>query len=215
MTPKSSATRSPRVLLYGRVSTTDQRTDLQVDALHQLARQRGWEVVGEFFDVGWSGAKARRPQLDAMLKLVSLGRADLVAVWKLDRLGRSTKDLLNLLDEFRVRNVQLVSVSEAIDTSTPLGRAFFTLVGLLGEVEREWLRERTRAGLDAARRRGVRVGRPRTYVPVARARLLMDGGQSLRAAAKMLKLDPSTLLRALRRGPEGGPVAEPTSHGVG
>jgi DNA invertase Pin-like site-specific DNA recombinase len=187
----------------------EQRTDLQVDALRELARQRNWEVVGEFFDVGWSGARASRPQLDAAMKLVSRGRVDVVCVWKLDRLGRSTKDLLNLLDELRVRNVQLVSAQESIDTNTSMGRAFFTLIGLLGEVEREWLRERTRAGLDAARRRGARIGRPRTYVPVVRARQLMARGMSLRATARKLDLDPSVLLRALR----GEGVAEPCARG--
>jgi DNA invertase Pin-like site-specific DNA recombinase len=211
---RSATSHSTRVALYGRVSTVDQRTDLQLDGLRSLAEQRGWEVVGEFIDVGVSGARTKRPQLDAMLREVSLGKVDIVCCWKLDRLGRSTRDLLNLLEELRVRNVQLVSAQEALDTSTAMGRAFYTLIALLGEVEREWLRDRTRAGLESARRRGARIGRPRAQVNIVRARQLFAEGHSLRSAAAVLGVNASTLMRAVRRAAdpavaEGGLQAAP------
>jgi DNA invertase Pin-like site-specific DNA recombinase len=187
-----------RAALYLRVSTSDQRVDLQLSGLRQLAQQRGWEVVGEFIDHGFSGSKTKRPQLDQMLAEVNRGRVDTVAVWKLDRLGRSTKDLLVLLEELRVRNVEIVSTTENLDTSTPTGRAFFTMIAMWSEVEKDWLRERTVAGLAAARRRGVRLGRRPVDVDVDRALQLRSQGRSLRQVARALGVGATTVHRALQ-----------------
>lgn len=200
-TDASGSPRRPRVAFYCRCSTSDQRVDLQLDALRDLARQRGWEVVNEYIDHGWSGANTKRPQLTEMLRAVGRGQLDLICVWRLDRLGRSTRDLLNLLEELRVRNVQLVSAQENLDTTSPVGKAFITLIALLAETEREWLRDRTRSGQEAARRRGAQIGRPKVHVDVERARELLRGGQSLRKAARTLGVGASTLSRALRAEP--------------
>jgi DNA invertase Pin-like site-specific DNA recombinase len=194
----ASSTRPLRVAHYARCSTAEQRVDLQLDALRQLSSQRGWEIANEFVDHGWSGTSSKRPQLAAMLAEIGRGRIDCVSVFRLDRLGRSTRDLLNLLEDFRIRNVQLVSAQENIDTATPMGRVFVTLVAMLSEAEAGWLRERTIHGLRAAVRRGAILGRPRVTVDLVRAHELLRGGQSVRQTARAMGVGASTLSRALR-----------------
>ena len=136
---------------YARVSTGDQATDLQRDALLEAGCDR------IFTDVA-SGAKAHRPELDHMLDL--LREDDTVVVWKLDRLGRSMQNLVDLMTTFDERGVQFRSLTEAIDTSTPGGTLVFNIFGSLAQFERDLIRERTRAGLEAARVRGRKGGRP-------------------------------------------------------
>jgi DNA invertase Pin-like site-specific DNA recombinase len=192
----------PRVALYLRVSSDAQKVDMQRDGLRSLAAQRGWSLVGEYVDQGWSGSKTARPQLTAMMREITKGRVDVVAVWKLDRLGRSTRDLLNMVEELRVRNVQLVSAQESLDTGTPTGRAFLTMVAIFAELEREWLRERTIHGLQAAKRRGKRLGRPPVDVDLDVARRLLAEGQSLRAIARALGVGKTSVHRALHAAAE-------------
>lgn len=184
--------------LYCRTSTTGQSPQLQLDGLRALAKQRGWVVQGEYIDVGWSGSKSKRPQLDALLQEVHRGAISIVSVWKLDRLARSTRDLLTLADDLRVRGVQLVSVMETIDTTTAAGRAFFSLIAIFSELEKDFLRERVTAALAVARRRGVHIGRPFVRVDIARALALRKEGKSLRAIARELKIGVATLHRALQ-----------------
>ena len=136
---------------YARVSTGDQTTDLQRDALEKAGSNR------IFTDVA-SGAKAHRPELDHMLDLLREG--DTVVVWKLDRLGRSMQNLVDLMTTFDAKGVQFRSLTEAIDTSTPGGTLVFNIFGSLAQFERDLIRERTRAGLEAARVRGRKGGRP-------------------------------------------------------
>ena len=139
---------------YARVSTGDQTTDLQRDALEKAGCNR------IFTDVA-SGAKAHRPELDHMLDLLREG--DTVVVWKLDRLGRSMQNLVELINDFDTRGVQFRSLTEAIDTSTPGGTLIFNIFGSLAQFERDLIRERTRAGLEAARARG-RTGAPQALM---------------------------------------------------
>ena len=174
------------VALYARCSTHDQKADLQLDALRQLAEQRGWKVVGEYVDLGISGSKDRRPQLDQMMKQVRAGKITLVACWKMDRLARSLRHLLTMVDEFRTSNVDLVSVSDSIDTSNPSGRFALHVLGAVAELERELIRERTIAGLAAARKRGGRLGRKPVRVDVGKAAGLRAEGQSYRQIARKL-----------------------------
>ena len=136
---------------YARVSTGDQTTNLQQDALEKAGCDR------IFTDVA-SGARAHRPELDHMLDLLREG--DTVVVWKLDRLGRSMQNLVDLMTIFDERGVQFRSLTEAIDTSTPGGTLVFNIFGSLAQFERDLIRERTRAGLEAARARGRKGGRP-------------------------------------------------------
>jgi len=174
-----------KVALYARVSTTDQRADLQLDALRQLATQRGWIVVGEYLDEGYSGTRDRRPALDKLMNDAHKGKFSTVVVWRFDRFGRSLRHLVTALDEFQSLGVGFVSVQDAIDTATASGRMMFAVIGAMAQFEAELIRERTVAGLGAARRRGVRLGRPRVRVDVERALDLRRQGLSFKAIAEV------------------------------
>ena len=141
-----------RVALYGRVSTTDQHPEIQIHALRSYAAARGLVVVGEHVDHGVSGAKDRRPALDRLLADARRRRFDVLAVTKLDRLARSVHHLTSLGREFEALGIDLVVLDQAIDTSTPAGRLLFHVLGSIAEFERDLIRERTSAGMKAARR---------------------------------------------------------------
>ncbi|MGK3997595.1 recombinase family protein [Sorangium sp. So ce1024] len=143
------------------MSTSDQSVDLQLDGLRHLAEQRRWAVVGEYVDHGISGAKDRRPELDRLMKDAHRGKLDLVACWRFDRFARAVRHLVIALDDFRARGIDFISMHDGIDTSTPAGRFSFTIIAAMAELERELIRERTKAGLQAAKRRGAKLGRPR------------------------------------------------------
>ena len=187
-----------RVALYARTSTVrEQNPQVQIDELRRVARQRGWEIVGEYVDHGYSGAKDRRPELDRLMADVGRGKIDIVCVWRFDRFARSVRHLVTALDDFRAHGIDFVSVNDAIDTSTPTGRFTFQVIAAVAELEREIIRERVRAGLQAAIRNGQRVGRPPRNVDIDKARVLRAEGKSLRQAAAILGVGAATLHRAL------------------
>lgn len=188
----------PRAVLYARTSTArDQRPEVQLHELRVMAEQRGWEIVAEHVDRGESGAKDRRPALERLLADVRRGKVDVVLVWRFDRFARSVRHLVTALDEFRARGIDFVSLNDGIDTSTPAGRFTFHVIAAVAELERELIRERTKAGMAAARRRGARVGRPRVRVDLTKARLLRAQGASYRAIAAELGVGEGTVRRAL------------------
>ena len=190
---------SAKVCLYARCSTTDQRADLQLDGLRRLAEQRHWEIVGEYVDLGISGSKDRRPQLDAMLKDLHRGKANAVAIWKLDRLARSVRHLVLLADELRALGIDIVSVEDTIDTTTPSGRFVFHILGAVAELERELIRERTIAGLAAAKRRNVRLGRKPVRFDLDKAAELRANGLSFDRVAAAVGVSVGTVHAALKR----------------
>ncbi|GAB6054651.1 recombinase family protein [Magnetospira thiophila] len=151
-----------RVAIYARVSTDHQTTDNQIRELRDIADRNGWEVVGEFIDDGISGAQGRdkRPQFDALMKSAVRRRFDLVMSWSVDRLGRSLQHLVGFLDELHSVGVDLYLQQQAIDTTTPSGKAMFQMCGVFAEFERSIIRERVKSGLDRAKSNGVRLGRP-------------------------------------------------------
>lgn len=152
---------------YARVSTDDQNPDLQLAAL----KAAGCEKI--YIDKA-TGAHVRRPELTRCLK--ALNEGDTLVVWKLDRLGRSLRDLIALLDSLKVRGVAFQSLTEAVDTDTPTGRAMWQMIGILAELERSLIQERTRAGREAAISRGVKMGHKSKLTPqqAAHARKLID-----------------------------------------
>jgi DNA invertase Pin-like site-specific DNA recombinase len=164
-----------------------------------MAEQRGWVVAGEYVDLGVSGAKDRRPQLDAMLRDGHRGKHKVWAVWKLDRLARSVRHLVLLADELRALGIDLVSVEDTIDTTTPSGRFVFHVLGAVAELERELIRERTIAGLASAKRRGVRLGRPRARFDLDKAAKLRAEGLSFDRVAAVLGVSTGTIHAALKR----------------
>ena len=179
---------------YARVSTDQQDHALQLDAL----RQAGCERV--FVEIG-SGSRADRPELAKLLDIARAG--DAIVCWRLDRLARSLRHLIDLSEQLQQRDIALRSVTESIDTSTPSGRFLFNVLGAVGEMEREIIVERTRAGLAAAVARGRRGGRPPALdeikVRAARA-MLASGTMSAAEVARQVGCAPSTLFRHLPGG---------------
>jgi DNA invertase Pin-like site-specific DNA recombinase len=187
-----------RCAIYARVSTADQTCENQLLELRRFAAARGWDPV-EYVDSGVSGAKERRPQLDAMMAAVRSRKVDAVIATKLDRLARSVHHLVAMGQEFQELGVDLVVLDQAIDSTTPSGRLLFHVLASIAEFERDLIRDRVIAGLKRAKAQGVRIGRPRVLVDLRRARTLLAEGRSLRQVAKVLELAPSTLAAATRR----------------
>lgn len=162
-----------RVGLYLRVSTDEQTIDNQREALHAAVAARGWTVVEEFTDEGISGAKGRdgRPGLDRLLKAVTRRRIDIVAAWSVDRLGRSLQDLVGFLGELSAAGVDLYLDRQAVDTTTPAGRALFQMLGVFAEFERAIIVDRVHAGIARARARGTKSGRPIGRPPMSPERV--------------------------------------------
>ena len=150
-----------RVAIYARVSTLDESPDLQLDELRELSRRRGWVVVREYVDHGIGGSKASRPALDVLVADARLRRFDIVVIWKLDRLARSVRHLIDLSEEFEALGIDFISATESMDTTTPHGRMVFHILAAVGEFERDLILERICAGMKAAKARGVKMGRPR------------------------------------------------------
>ncbi len=186
-----------RAALYARVSTTEQTPENQLTTLRAYVAARGW-VATEFIDHGISGAKERRPALDALLTAARRRNVDLVVCVRLDRLGRSVHHLLGIAKELEALGVDLVATEQAIDTTTPTGRLLFVMLGAIAQFERDLIRERVIAGLRRAKAQGRRLGRPRVHhVDAGRARQLRAGGLSLRAVARTLGVHHVAVGRAL------------------
>lgn len=177
---------------YARVSTSDQDPAAQIDAL----RAAGCDPI---FVEHASGATMQRPEWQACNR--GLGRGDTLTVVRIDRLGRSLADLVSTLDDLAARGVHFRSITEGIDTSTSLGRMFYQLAAAFAEYERALIRERTCAGIDAARAAGRRIGRPPALTDEQRAlaRQLHDHGEGVAAIARLLKVSPSTVRRTLTK----------------
>lgn len=159
---RSAGPRERRAVLYLRVSTPEQRLDLQQDALTTYAERADLEVVARFADVAVSGRHQGRPQLAALMHAARRRQIGCVLVWKFDRFARSTRHLLEALAEFDHLGVRFVSVQDQIDTASPMGRAMFTIIGAMAELESALISERVTAGMRAARVRGRHLGRPPT-----------------------------------------------------
>lgn len=155
-----SAAKDPRVAIYCRVSTASQSVDPQEAALREHAIRKDWTQVRVFKDHAVSGTRDRRPALDRLMQECRRGAVDLVLVWKFDRFGRSTRHLIEALEEFRQLRIEFVSLTEAVDTATPAGRMFFSMIAVIANFERDLIAERVKLGLAEARRKGTRLGRP-------------------------------------------------------
>ena len=181
-----------RAALYSRCSTLEQHPENQIGSLREYAAARGWQTV-EYVDRGVSGAKDRRPALDQLVTDARRRRIDTVVVWRLDRLGRSLRHLVTLLDELQAIGVGFVSLGEGIDLTTPAGRLQLHILAALAEWERARIQERVHAGLARARAQGRRIGRPSESVPTDKLRAV--AGLSLREGARRLSVSRSTLHR--------------------
>jgi DNA invertase Pin-like site-specific DNA recombinase len=186
-----------RAGLYARVSTSEQQTlPLQMIAMQDYAQRRGWEIVAEIQDIG-SGAK-RRPKREELLKLARRRQLDVIIVWRLDRWGRSLSDLTHSLEDLRTIGVDFVSITEALDLTTPTGRAMAQMLGVFAEFERAVLRERVLAGLAHAKKNGKTLGRPATAQALSdKIRQLSLEGLNKAQIAKQLNIGRASVFRAL------------------
>ena len=186
-----------RAVLYMRVSTLDQHPETQLYDLRQMAQQRGYQIVEEYTDT-ISGARARRPGLDALMRDGRRNRFDVVLVWASDRIARSVRHFLDVLDELNRLNIEFISFREQIDTGGPLGRAVVVIIGAIAELERNLIIERVRAGMRRARLEGRHIGRPSLELDPAAILRDRQGGQSLSQLAKGHLVSRATIHRVLR-----------------
>ena len=192
-----------RAAIYARVSTKDQSCEMQMRDLRAYCAARGFTIIREYIDIGQSGAKDSRPELNALMADARKRKFDSILVWRFDRFARSTKHLLLALEEFRSLGIQFISYQENIDTSSPLGQALFTIVSAVAQLERDLIRERVSAGIRNARASGKQLGRPRRVVNHDEVRRLRANGASIRQIAQKLGIGYGTVRLRLRQPEEG------------
>jgi DNA invertase Pin-like site-specific DNA recombinase len=187
-----------KAAIYARVSTANNGQDptMQTRELREYCERRGWAVAGEYVDIGISGTKEKRPELDRLLGEAHRRRFDAVVVWRFDRFARSVSHLLRALETFKSLGIEFVSLSEQVDTSTPTGKMVFTVLGAVAELERSLIVERVRAGLRNARAKGRCLGRPKKNVNAAEVAILRDSGVSWRKIARRMGVSARTARRA-------------------
>ncbi len=198
-----------RVALYARVSTKQHGQDVetQLQALKAWAKQKKLTIADIYADRGWSGAKARRPELDRLMQDARRRKFDSVVVWRFDRFARSVRHLLAALDEFSGLGIDFVSLTEAIDTSTAAGKLVFTVLAAVAEMMLALTRENVRCGVERARREGKQLGRPRKKVDEAFVKKALARGCSKKQIARELGIARSTVRAIEARGkPEGTEV---------
>lgn len=200
-----------RVATYSRVSTErDQSPEAQRSELSRYSQARSWRLTEEIVDHGYSGGTDQRPGLKRLLSLVRARKVDVVVVTKLDRLARSLRHLVSLLDEFSSLGVQFVSIGDQIDLSTASGRLMSHMIGAFAEFERALIGERTRLGLEYVRSQGVRLGRPQLHDPEA-IRALRAEGKSYRTISSALGVLMGSIVRAVNGAPKTLPSVAPKS----
>jgi DNA invertase Pin-like site-specific DNA recombinase len=185
-----------RAALYMRVSTLDQHPETQLYDLRQMAQQRGYQIVEEYTD-RISGAKAKRPGLDTMMRDARRGQFDVILVWASDRIARSVKHFLEVLDELNRLNIEFISFREQIDTGGPLGRAVVVIIGAIAELERNLIIERVRAGMRRAKLEGRHIGRKPLALDHEAILRESKQGRSLGQIAKTHQISRSTVHRVI------------------
>ena len=192
-----------RAVLYLQVSTFDQHPETQLYDLRGLAAQRSFQIIEEYSDT-ISGSKAKRPGLDRLIADARRGKFDVVLVWAFDRIARSVRHFLEVLDELSHLNIEFVSFRENVDTGGPLGRAMIVIIGAIAELERNLIVERVRAGMRRAKLEGRRIGRP--PLQVDREAVLHDRalGHSLTALAKTYRISRTSVIRVIQQSDRGG-----------
>ena len=186
--------------IYARVSTDKQKVDMQLSELRQFVTRSGWTIYKEYIDQSFTGANTNRPAFLAMMEAARKRKFDVLLVWKLDRLSRSLKDLINTLDELGSCGIDFISYDNNLDTSTPTGKLVFQIVGAVAEFEKDIIRERVVAGLANARRKGKRLGRP--PIPeflYQKAKVLRGQGLSFRNIENQLGVHEGTIRKRLKK----------------
>jgi DNA invertase Pin-like site-specific DNA recombinase len=186
-----------RLALHVRVSMHEQNADMQLIELRSYAQLRGWTIAGEFVHLGISGAKDSRPALNKMIAAAPAREVDAVFCWKIDRLGRSLTPLVTTIHDLQAYGVAFISLRDDIDLSTPAGKLMFHVISAMAEFERSLIVSRVHAGIEAARSRGVRFGRPKVWVSADKVAALREAGVPWVAVAKKLGVGKGTCQRAL------------------
>ena len=194
-----------KVALYARVSTKNngQDPETQLLALRDYAKARELEAFGEYVDVGISGSKDSRPALNRLMADARKRRFDTVLVARFDRFARSTRHLVLALEEFNALGVDFISLSESVDTSTPMGKMVYTVIAAVAELERSLIRERVVMGLQRAKAQGKTIGRPPTAVDEREVCRLRSEGLSLRAIGQRVGVSRTKVQKVLSRNPRG------------
>jgi putative DNA-invertase from lambdoid prophage Rac len=189
-----------KTVLYARVSTTDQSCEMQLRELRDYAVRRGLKVTEEYVDMGWSGAKASRPELDRLMRDARLRRFDVVLVWKLDRWGRSVVHCIRSIQELVSLGIRFLAATQNIDTdeSNPTAQFILHIFAAVAELEREMIRERVVSGIRTAQLNGKSLGRPRRVFRRDQARALRASGMSWRKIAGALGIPMSTVIDSCR-----------------
>jgi DNA invertase Pin-like site-specific DNA recombinase len=189
-----------KAAIYARVSTIGkgQDVDLQLRDLRKYTQARGWEIFKEYIDNGVSGRKNNRPALDQLVNDARKKRFDVVLVWRFDRFARSTKHLVTSLDEFKHLGIDFISFMENIDTSSPMGKAMFTITSAIAELEADLIRERVTAGLANAKAKGATLGRPKAGLNISELIRLREKGLTVRALAKELDVSVGLVHKTLK-----------------
>jgi len=188
-----------KIALYARVSTADKGQDpqMQLRELREYCERRNWTITSEYVDVGVSGSKDSRPELNKLMADAKQRRFDAVLVWKLDRFGRSLKHLVSALGEFVALGIAFVSLRDSFDLTTPAGRLMFNMVASFAEFERDLIRERVMAGIANRRAKGFRVGRKPVTIDSPRLQALRSEGQTIREIATTLGCSRSLVHKTL------------------
>jgi len=182
-----------RAAIYARVSTDEQNPEMQLTCLRSALDARGIDEFHVYQDT-ISSCERIRPQLEELMRDARAGKFDLVLVWKFDRFARSTQELLSALETFRSLRIDFISITEGIDTRTTLGRMVFTIIGAIAEFERSLIQERVKAGMESARARGRKIGRPRSPVEVDAILAMRQQKYSWREIGRRLNCSPATAL---------------------
>ena len=174
-----------------------QHPEIQTGEIQEYLTRRGWSLV-DYVDVGVSGSKEKRPELDRLMADAHKRKFDAVVVWKFDRFARSVSHLLRALETFKALGIEFVSLTEGVDTSTPTGKMIFTVLGAVAELERSLIVERVKAGMRNAKAKGRLPGKQRRELNLEQIKQRMEAGESQRAIAKSLHISPALLTKRLK-----------------
>lgn len=186
-----------RCAIYARVSTTEQDCELQLREMRQFAALRGWQIVGEYVDHGFTGTNSNRPELKRLMTDSKKRKHDLVLVWKLDRFARSLKEIVLMLQELSEIGVEFVSQKDNLDLSTSQGRLMMHMIAAFSQFEADLIKMRVKAGLENARAKGIMLGRPKKRDD-QKIRQLRSEGHSLRQVAKLAGVSTMAVQRSLK-----------------
>ena len=199
--PRVTSEPCVRVAIYARVSTTDQQCEMQLRDLRQYAAARGWALAGEYVDTGWSGKNAERPELRCCIADAKARKFDAIAVWKLDRWGRTVQQLVNDILDFDSAGIRFIAITQGIDTdaNNPISRLLLHIMAAFSEFERAVINERVVAGIRNAQARGTRsgnpIGRPKRIFNRAQVAEMRQAGLSLAKISAATGLPKTTIRR--------------------